>query len=99
AGIGVGQLEPTLPSELTLTGALSDFSSFSVTDTEDPELLGPIGAPAFTNIVDTGANSGTVTIDYNFDETSIYPYDPPPAPPMPNDYSPPQFPPLPPRYD
>jgi len=64
-GIGVEQVFPTLPSELTITGSISDFQSFVIRAHAQSAGL------TDTNVIDTGANSGTVSISYIFEPNTI----------------------------
>jgi autotransporter-associated beta strand protein len=64
AGIGVELLNPFLQSDLSLTGAISDFQSFTV---PVPPLRN-VGEPILqenANIIDMGTTSATVVITYN----------------------------------
>ena len=61
AGIGVEQVDPLSPSELTVTGSTS-----GIPNTQNINGITATGSSSERSLViDTGATSGTVSIDYN----------------------------------
>jgi len=60
AGIGVEQVDPAVPSQLTITGNLSDFKQFFIR----ANVLGSSPTLPDTNVIFTGANAGTLSIQF-----------------------------------